>query len=69
VSDLRPKIVLQAHATRSAVALAILMHGRDRNARDARKPFGLLLIGVIIAVVILVAVYITTKIAALPAKH
>jgi hypothetical protein len=69
MSDLRPKIVLQAHATRSAVAMAVLLHGRDRNARDARKPFGLLLVGLVIAVVILVAVYITTKIGALPAKH
>ena len=69
MSDLRPKIVLQAHATRSAVAMAVLLHGHDRNARDARRPFGALLIGLIIAAVILVAVYITTKIGALPAKH
>jgi len=69
VSDLRPKIVLQAHATRSAVALAVLLHGRDRNARDIRKPFGVLLIGLIIAVVILVAVYITTRIGAIPPRH
>jgi hypothetical protein len=69
VSDLRPKIILQAHATRSAVALAVLLHGRDRSARDVRNPFGALVIGLVIGVVILVAVYITTKIGALPPKH
>jgi hypothetical protein len=69
MSDPRPKIILQAHATRSAVAMAVLLHGHDRSARDARKPFGTLLIGLVVAVVILIAVYITTKIGALPPRH
>ncbi len=68
MTEVRPKIVLQAHATRSAMALAVLLHARDRNPRDLRKPFGPLIAGLVLAVVILLAVYIATKISALPPR-
>ena len=68
MNDPRPKIILQAHATRSAVAMALLLHARDRGARDVRKPFGTLIAGLVLAIVILVAVYVATRIGSLPQR-
>ena len=61
----RPKVVLQAHATRSLTALALLMHGRDRGPRDMRKPFGTLIASFVIAVVIVVAVAVGDRVGAM----
>jgi hypothetical protein len=65
VNQLRPKVILQAHATRSATALALLLHGRDRGPRDLRKPFGALLAGSLIAIVIVLSVAIGGRVGAL----
>jgi hypothetical protein len=65
MAETRPKVVLQAHATRAATALALLLHGNDRSPRDMRKPFGPLVAGVAIAVVILLAIFVAGRIGAL----
>jgi hypothetical protein len=65
----RPKVILQAHATRSAAALAVLLHARDRNPRDLRKPFGPLIAGVVLAVVIVIGVYIAARLGSLPPRR
>jgi hypothetical protein len=56
---------LEAHATRATVALALLLHGRDRGPRDLRKPFGTLVAGVAVAAVILLAIFLTGRIGSL----
>ncbi len=58
----KPKVVLQAHATRSLTALALLLHGRDRNARDLKKPTNALIASLVIAVVIVVGVAVGGRI-------
>ena len=58
----KPKVVLQAHATRSLTAVALLLHGRDRGARDLKKPFGTLIASLVIAVIIVVGVAVGGRI-------
>ena len=65
MTETRPKVILQAHATRAAIALALLLHGSDRSPRDMRKPFGPLIAGVAVAVVILLAIFIAGRIGSL----
>jgi hypothetical protein len=64
VTSTRPKVVLQAHATRSLTALALLLHARDRGPRDLRKPLNTLLASFVIAVVIVVAVTVAGRVGA-----
>lgn len=61
----RPKVVLQAHATRSLTALALLLHARDRGPRDLPKPLNSLLASLVVAVVIVVAVAVGDRVGAL----
>ena len=65
MAEARPKVILQAHATRAATALALLLHGRDRGPRDMRKPFGPLIAGAAVAVVILLGIFIAGRIGTL----
>ena len=65
MAETRPKVVLEAHATRANVALALLLHGRDRGPRDLRKPFGALVAGVAVAAVILLAIFLAGRIGSL----
>lgn len=69
MSQSRPKVILQAHATRSLTALTLLLHGRDRSPRDMRKPFGALLASVIIAVVMVVAIGVGDRVGAMISRH
>lgn len=64
-SEAKPKVVLQAHATRAATAMALLLHAGDRGPRDIRKPFGPLIAGVVVAVVILLAIFIAGRMGSL----
>lgn len=50
----RPRMVLQAHATRARTALALLLHARDRGPRDMRNPVSSLIASAVVAVVIVV---------------
>ncbi|MTD15259.1 hypothetical protein GIS00_15055 [Nakamurella sp. YIM 132087] len=65
MTSTRARIILQAHATRTATALALLLHGRDRGPRDLRKPLGAVIGSVIIAVVIVIAVAVGTRVGAM----
>jgi hypothetical protein len=61
MAEARPKVILQAHATRAATAVALLLHAGDRGPREARKPYSALIAGVVIAAVILVAIFIAGR--------
>jgi hypothetical protein len=65
MNQTRPKVVLQAHATRSLTALALLLHARDRGPRDLRKPLNTLLASFVVAVVIVAAVAIAGRVGAM----
>lgn len=65
MSRARPRLVLQAHAARSATAVALLLHARDRGPRDLRSPFGALIGSGVLALVMVVAVVVATRIGAL----
>jgi hypothetical protein len=69
MSRTRPKVVLQAHATRSLTALALLLHARDRTSRDMRKPLNTLLASVVVALVIVVAVAVGDRVGAVIGQH
>lgn len=69
MSDPRPKIILQAHATRSAVALTLLLHARDRTSRELKKHLTPLIAGAVLAIVILVGFYIAGRLSALPSRR
>ena len=58
----RPKVVLQAHATRSLAGIALLLHARDRGPRDMRKPFGTLIASLLVAVVLVLAVAVGSRV-------
>ncbi len=61
MAEARPKVILQAHATRAATAVALLLHAGDRGPRDLRKPFGALIAGLVVAIVILVVIFIAGR--------
>jgi hypothetical protein len=65
MNQTRPKVVLQAHATRSLTALALLLHARDRGPRDLRKPLNTLLASLVVAVVIVAAVAVAGRVGAI----
>jgi len=69
MSQIRPKVVLQAHATRSLTALALLLHARDRGARDMRKPLNSLMASLIVVVVIVVAVAVGSRVGSMIGQH
>lgn len=66
--DVLPKVILQAHATRAAVAQALLLHGHERTARQLRKPLPALITGVIVALIITVAFFIAIRLGSLPKR-
>lgn len=61
MAEQSPKVILQAHATRAATAMALLLHAGDRGPRESRRPFAPLIAGLVVALVILVAVFITGR--------
>ena len=65
MNQLRPKVVLQAHATRARTALALLLHARDRGPRDMRNPVMSLVASVVVAVVIVVVAVVGARIGTL----
>ena len=69
MSSARSKVILQAHATRSLIALSLLLHARDRSPRDMRKPLGGLIASLLVAVVIVLAVAIGSRVGALIMDH
>jgi hypothetical protein len=65
----RPKVVLQAHATRSLIALTLLLHGRERSPRDHRKPLAALIGSLVVALIIVVAVAVGSRVGAMLQNH
>ena len=61
----RPRVVLQAHATRARTALALLLHARDRGSRDVRNPVSSLIASVVLAVVIVLVAVVGARIGTL----
>ncbi len=62
---IRPKVVLQAHATRSLTALALLLHGHDRGARDLRNPLSMVIGSLVTAVIIVIVAAVGGRVGAL----
>ena len=58
----RPRVVLQAHATRARTAVALLLHARDRAPRDVRNPLSSLIASLVVAVVIVVVAVVGARI-------
>lgn len=69
MNQTRPKVVLQAHATRSLTALALLLHARDRGPRDLRKPLNTLWASLVVAIVIVASVAIAGRVGAMINQH
>lgn len=65
----RSKLVLEAHAARSATAVALLLHARDRGAKEMRNHFGALIGSLVLAVVMVVAVVVGHRIGVLVGRH
>ena len=65
MNQTRPKVILQAHATRSLTALALLLHARDRSPRDMRKPLNTLIGSLVVAIVIVMAVAVAGRVGAM----
>lgn len=62
--------VLQAHALQQATVTAALLHGSRRTARQLGRPYGPLVAGVVLGLLLLVAVAAAVKIdAALDQRH
>ncbi len=70
MSSQSAKVILQAHATRSATALTLLLHARDRSPRDAKSPWAPIIVGFVISLLILVVTAIAIRVGALiDARH
>jgi len=69
VSELRPRVILLAHATRARTAVALLLHARDRGAREVGHPLGSLFASLVLAVVIVVVAVVSTRIGMLLGRH
>jgi hypothetical protein len=54
--------VLQAHALQSATVTAALLHGSRRTPRELARPYGPLVAGVVLGLLLLVAVAAAVKI-------
>jgi hypothetical protein len=69
VNQTRPAVILQAHATRSLTALALLLHARDRGARDLRKPLNSLVASLLLAVVIVGTAAVAARVGSIIQQH
>jgi hypothetical protein len=65
VNQPRPRVVLQAHATRARSALVLLLHARDRRPLDVRNPVNSLIASLVLAVVIVVVAVVGARIGTL----
>jgi hypothetical protein len=54
--------VLQAHALQSATVTAALLHGSRRSARELARPYGALIAGLVLGLVLLLAAAAAVKI-------
>jgi hypothetical protein len=60
--DSASRIVVEAHALRSATAKAALLHGSQRSPRELRRPYAGIIGSLIVGALLLVLVWAATKI-------
>ena len=60
--DARSKLVVEAHALRAATAEAALLHGSRRSPQERRRPLAALIMSLVVALLLIVAVWATNKI-------
>lgn len=60
-----PRVVLQAHATRSLTALTLLLHGRSRSPLQTKPGLGPVIVGVVLTVLIAAVTAIVLRISAI----
>lgn len=63
------KVILQAHATRTATALALLLHGRERGPREAKSSYAPVVVGLVITLLMVVVTAIAIRVGILIAAR
>ncbi|WP_433126625.1 hypothetical protein ACQPWW_27955 [Micromonospora sp. CA-240977] len=67
--DGRDRVVVEAHALRTATAKAALLHGSRRGPRDLRRPYATVIASLVVGALLLVAVWAITSIGGLLAQQ
>ncbi|MGC9668862.1 hypothetical protein ACNTMW_20175 [Planosporangium sp. 12N6] len=65
MADRRDRVVVEAHGLRKATALAALLHGSRHGPRDLKRPYAALVVGVLLGVVLLVALWAAHRVTGL----
>ncbi|MFG1653644.1 hypothetical protein ACGFIE_27290 [Micromonospora sp. NPDC049275] len=69
MADSRDRVVVEAHALRTATAKAALLHGSRRGPRDLRRPYAAVIASLVVGALLLVAVWAVTTIGGLLAEQ
>ncbi|MEU7755970.1 hypothetical protein [Micromonospora sp. NPDC049171] len=69
MADGRDRVVVEAHALRTATAKAALLHGSRRGPRDLRRPYATVIASLVVGALLLVAVWAITSIGDLLAQQ
>ncbi|MEU7591143.1 hypothetical protein AB0A95_33225 [Micromonospora sp. NPDC049230] len=69
MADGRDRVVVEAHALRTATAKAALLHGSRRGPRDLRRPYATVIASLVVGALLLVAVWAITSIGGLLAQQ
>ncbi|MFF5055887.1 hypothetical protein ACFY1S_22165 [Micromonospora sp. NPDC000663] len=69
MADLRDRVVVEAHALRTATAKAALLHGSRRGPRELRRPYATVIASLVVGALLLVAVWAITSIGGLLAQQ
>jgi hypothetical protein len=64
-----PKVVLQAHATRSVVAMTLLLHGRERGPLQRRSVLAPMVAGLVLTILIMAGIAISVRVATIIASR
>jgi hypothetical protein len=63
--DNKGKVVVEAHALRTATAMAALLHGSRKGPRDLKRPVSLLIVSAIVGALLLVAFWGISRVGSL----
>ncbi|WP_431913190.1 hypothetical protein [Micromonospora carbonacea] len=69
MADSRDRVVVEAHALRTATAKAALLHGSRRGPRDLRRPYATIIASLVVGALLLVAVWAVGTIGGLLAEQ
>jgi hypothetical protein len=69
VADRRDRVVVEAHALRTATAKAALLHGSRRGPRELGRPYAAIIASLVVGVLLLVVVWAITTIGGLLAEQ